>query len=80
MSVTTDETVDEAVIAFKTFIQIIKSSVEVIASNGKHHLKLGDGIVIPANAKYAINTKEDSKMISTIFESDSEDIYVNSLN
>ncbi|MEO8087583.1 MAG: cupin domain-containing protein [Bacteroidota bacterium] len=58
----------EKVSPFDNYIQIIDGSAEVIINEKKHWLKLGDGIIIPANASQCYNAKEKFKMICTIIK------------
>lgn len=69
MSVATGQTVLDKTIAFDTFIQIIDGAAEVIIDKKTHHLKLGNGIIIPAHARHSIIANEQFKMISTIIKS-----------
>src|SRR6188472_446485 len=54
---------------FDTYVQIIDGVAELIISDQKYHLNLGEGIVIRANAAHRFNAKEQFKMISTIIKS-----------
>ena len=56
-----------------TFIQIIDGAAEVIINEKKYQLKVGDGIIVPANALYCINAHEKFKMISTVIKSASDE-------
>ncbi len=58
---------------FDTYIQIIDGSAEVVIDGKIYLLKLGEGIVIPANAPHSFNANEQFKMISTIIKSGHED-------
>jgi glycosyltransferase involved in cell wall biosynthesis len=60
-------------LAFDNYIQIIDGSAEITISDKVFNLKLGEGIVIPANAKHSFNANEQFKMISTIIKSGYED-------
>ena len=68
VSVATGETVVEKAIPFDTFIQIIDGVAEVIINEKTHHLKSGDGIIIPAHAMHSIKANEQFKMISTVIK------------
>ena len=69
VSLATGETIAERTIPFDTFIQIIDGAAEVIINKKKHHVKLGNGIIIPAHAMHSFNAIEQFKMISTVIKS-----------
>lgn len=69
----TGEELAEKKSPFDTYIQIIDGSAEVIINGKIYVLKLGEGIVIPANAPHSFNANEQFKMISTIIKSGHED-------
>jgi quercetin dioxygenase-like cupin family protein len=73
MSLDAGEEVEEKASAFDNYIQIIDGSAEITISDKVFNLKLGEGIVIPANAKHSFNANEQFKMISTIIKSGYED-------
>ncbi len=52
-----------------TYIQIIDGDAEVFINDKKYELKIGDGIVIPANASYSLNAHVKFKMLSTVVKS-----------
>jgi len=54
---------------YDNYIQIIDGTAEVIINEIKYSLKLGEGIVIPANTAHCFNAKEQFKMICTIIKS-----------
>jgi len=58
---------------FDTYIQIIDGTAELMISDKKYKLRLGDGIIIPAHAAHNLNANEQFKMISTIIKSGYED-------
>jgi quercetin dioxygenase-like cupin family protein len=58
---------------FDTFIQIISGSAELELAKKKIHLKLGEGIIIPAHTSHCFTAKEQFKMISTVIKSGYED-------
>lgn len=58
---------------FDNYIQIIDGAAEVIINEKTYKLKLGEGIVIPANAPHCFNANEQFKMISTVIKSGTED-------
>lgn len=55
--------------AFDIYIQIIDGAAKVDIGNKTYKLRLGEGIVIPANSKYCFNANEQFKMISTVIKS-----------
>ena len=69
MSFDTGEELGEKIAPFDTFVQIIDGTAEVIIRSKKHHLKLGTGIIIPANHSHCFNANEKFKMISTVIKS-----------
>ena len=54
---------------YDNYIQIIDGAAEVIIKEKKYILKLGEGIVIPANTPYCFNANEQFKVISTVIKS-----------
>ena len=58
---------------YDNYIQIIDGAAEVIIKEKKYNLKLGEGIVIPANSPYCFNANEQFKMISTVIKSAVDD-------
>jgi quercetin dioxygenase-like cupin family protein len=69
----TGEELAEKTSPYETYIQIIDGAAEIIINEIKYQLKLGDGIVIPANAPHCFNANEQFKMISTIIKNENED-------
>lgn len=67
------EELEEKASAFDNYIQIIDGSAEVIIGDKKIFLKLGEGILIPANSKHSFNANVKFKMISTIIKNGYED-------
>lgn len=67
------EELAEKMVAFDTYIQIIDGAAEVTINKRKYKLRLGEGIIIPANASHHFNANEQFKMISTIIKSGYED-------
>jgi quercetin dioxygenase-like cupin family protein len=58
---------------FDNYIQIIDGAADITINNKMHHLTLGEGIIIPANASHVFNAKQQFKMISTVIKSGYED-------
>jgi len=67
------EEVAEKTSPFDNFIQIIDGTAEVSINEKIYHLKLGEGIIIPAHSRHCFNANEQFKMISTIIKSGYED-------
>ena len=72
-SLASGEELAEKTSPFDTYIQIIDGTAELIISDQKYQLNLGEGIVILANATHRFNAKEQFKMISTIIKSGYEE-------
>ena len=72
-SFATGEELAEKMSPFDTYIQIIDGAAEIIINEKKYQLKLGEGIVIPANASHRFNANEQFKMISTVIKSGYEE-------
>lgn len=70
ISMSVGEELDEKASPFDTYIQIIDGSAELQIDNKKMDLKLGEGIIIPANARHSFTANEQFKMITTIIKSD----------
>ncbi len=69
MSFDEGEELGEKAVPFDTYIQIIHGSAHLTINGIMHHLKLGEGIVIPAHKSHCFNANEKFKMISTIIKS-----------
>jgi quercetin dioxygenase-like cupin family protein len=72
-SFATGEELAEKTSPFDTYIQIIDGAAEIIINEKKYQLKLGEGIVIPANTPHCFNANEQFKMISTVIKSGFEE-------
>ena len=59
---------------FETFIQIIEGNAEIIIDDKSNLLKVGQSIIIPANARNTIKANEKFKMLSTIIKSGYEEV------
>ena len=68
------EELAEKLSPYDNYIQVIDGTAELVMNGKKINLKLGDGIIIPANAKHKFNANEQFKMISTIIKSGYEDL------
>ncbi len=58
---------------YDNYIQIIDGMADITINNKVHHLSLGEGIIIPANASHLFHAKQQFKMISTVIKSGYED-------
>ena len=74
MSFSEGEELDDKIIPFDNYIQIIDGVADITIGKETHHLKLGSGIVIPAHAIHRFNANKQFKMISTIIKSGYEEI------
>jgi quercetin dioxygenase-like cupin family protein len=63
------EEVAEKTSPFDNYIQIIDGSAELIISEKKYVVRLGEGIIIPAHSPHCFNANEQFKMICTIIKS-----------
>lgn len=54
---------------FDTYIQIIDGSAEIYVDKKNFTLNLGQGMIIPANAKHIFTARQQFKMISTTIKS-----------
>lgn len=67
------EELEEKILPFDCYIQIIDGTAEVVINKKKYKLRLGEGIVIPAHTSHCFNANEQFKMISTIIKSGYEE-------
>jgi len=54
---------------YDNYIQIIDGVAEIILKEKKFNLKLGEGMVIPANTPYCFNAHQQFKVLSTVIKS-----------
>ncbi len=54
---------------FDTYIQIIDGAAEINVDRKVFNLVLGQGMIIPANAKHIFSAREQFKMIATTIKS-----------
>src|SRR6185503_2332423 len=59
----TGEELAEKTSPFDNYIQIIDGAAELIISDKKYQLRLGEGIIIPAHASHCFNAHQQFKMI-----------------
>ncbi len=74
MSFSEGEELDDKIIPFDNYVQIIDGVADITIVTETHHLKLGSGIVIPAHTIHRFNAKQQFKMLSTIIKSGYEEI------
>jgi quercetin dioxygenase-like cupin family protein len=51
---------------YDTYVQIVDGKAQITINNICHELRLGEGIVIPANTLHCFKAEEQFKMITTI--------------
>ena len=68
-SIASGEELSEKSIAFDTYVQIIDGSAQITINDKILLVKLGEGIIIPANAKHGYTATEQFKMITTVIKS-----------
>ena len=67
------EELAEKMSPFDTYIQIIDGTANLTINKKEFELELGQGIVIPANARHHFNANKQFKMVSTVIKSGYED-------
>jgi quercetin dioxygenase-like cupin family protein len=67
------EELAEKSIPYDNYVQIIDGTAELSIGKKKYKLRLGEGIVIPADARHCFNANVQFKMLSTIIKSSYED-------
>lgn len=73
VSLATGEEVVEKSSPFDTYVQIIDGAADIVIDDKSVRLKLGEGIIIPANAKHSFNANEQFKMLATVIKSGYDD-------
>ncbi|HEX4958272.1 MAG TPA: cupin domain-containing protein [Lacibacter sp.] len=73
MSFSEGEELDDKILPFDNYIQIIDGAADITIGTKAHHLTLGSGIVIPAHTVHRFNANKQFKMISTVIKSGYED-------
>jgi quercetin dioxygenase-like cupin family protein len=68
ISVDSGEAMNEKVIPFDTFVQIIDGKAEILIDGVSNFLETGQSIIIPAHATNTVKANERFKMISTIIK------------
>ena len=69
VSCDTGEALNEKIIPFDTFVQIIDGKAEMLIDGVSNVLETGQSIIIPAHTSNSIIANERFKMISTIIKS-----------
>jgi quercetin dioxygenase-like cupin family protein len=69
MSFDIGEEIGEKTSPFDTFVQIIDGQANLLLDDKRILLKLGEGIIIPANSKHSFTASEQFKMITTVIKS-----------
>ncbi len=72
-SMASGEDLGEKTSPFDTYVQIIDGTAEVTLNDKSMHLKLGEGIIIPAHTKHNFHANEQFKMITTVIKSGYDD-------
>lgn len=63
------EALNEKIIPFDTFVQIIDGKAEIVIDGVSNILEKGQSIIIPAHTSNVVRANERFKMISTIIKS-----------
>ena len=58
-----DQSLSEHTAPFDALLQVIDGEVEVLISGKKHHLTIGEMILMPANVPHAVKAIEKFKMM-----------------
>ena len=58
-----DQSLSEHTAPFDALLQVIDGEVEVVISSKKHHLTIGEMILMPANVPHAVKAIEKFKMM-----------------
>ena len=69
VSVDSGEAMNEKIIPFDTFVQIIDGKSEIVIDGVSNFLEAGQSIIIPAHTPNTVKANERFKMISTIIKS-----------
>jgi quercetin dioxygenase-like cupin family protein len=69
VSVDSGEAMNEKIIPFDTFVQIIDGKAEIVIDGVSNFLEAGQSIIIPAHTPNTVKANERFKMISTIIKS-----------
>jgi quercetin dioxygenase-like cupin family protein len=73
MSFDRGEELGDKITPFDNYIQIIDGAAELTIDKKTQHLKLGNGIIIPAHAQFCFTAREKFKIISTVIKSGYEE-------
>ena len=69
VSADSGKAMEEKIIPFDTFVQIIDGKAEIVIDGISNFLATGDSIIIPAHTSNSLKANERFKMISTIIKS-----------
>jgi hypothetical protein len=69
ISIDSGEELDEKIIPFDTFIQIIDGNADIVIDGVSNFLDIGQSIVVPAHSSNVVKAHERFKMISTTIKS-----------
>jgi quercetin dioxygenase-like cupin family protein len=69
VSLDTGEAMNERILPFDTFVQIIEGKAEIIIDGVVNSLNTGQSIIIPAHTPNTVKANQRFKMISTIIKS-----------
>lgn len=69
VSFDTGKALNEKIIPFDTFVQIIDGNAEIVIDGISNLLKTGQSIIIPAHSSNLVKANERFKMISTTIKS-----------
>jgi quercetin dioxygenase-like cupin family protein len=73
ISMSAGEELAEKITRFDTYVQIIDGTAVLTINGKKIELKMGQGIIIPANASQIFSATNQFKMITTIIKCDYEE-------
>lgn len=68
-SLSVGEELGEKTSPFDTYVQIIDGSAELRIDEKELLLRLGEGLIIPANSTHSFTANEQFKMITTVIKS-----------
>jgi quercetin dioxygenase-like cupin family protein len=69
VSLDTGEAMNERILPFDTFVQIIEGKAEIVIDGISNSLNMGQSIIIPAHTPNTVKSNQRFKMISTIIKS-----------
>jgi quercetin dioxygenase-like cupin family protein len=69
VSLDTGEAMNERILPFDTFVQIIEGNAEIVIDGISNLLNTGQSIIIPAHTANIVRANQRFKMISTVIKS-----------